>query len=103
MHCGARAVETDRKLETMRGHADNFFNRTRVTNRPPSPETEAAGSSTVDSKYLYLQQWRRWKTTDFFHFCEFSPNTSAPCCLDIQRNKDHLQKHEVVCGCNCDI
>ena len=27
----------------------------------------------------------------------------APCCVDIQRDKDHLQKHEVVCGCNCDI
>ena len=66
-------------------------------------ETEAAGSSTVDSKYLFLQQWRRWKTTDFFHFCNFSPNISAPCCVDIQRDKDHLQKHEVVCGCNCDI
>ena len=34
--------ETDRKLETMRRHADNFFNRTRVTNRPPSPETKVA-------------------------------------------------------------
>ena len=31
--------ETDRRLETMRRHADNFFNQTRVTNRPPSPET----------------------------------------------------------------
>ena len=66
-------------------------------------DTGAAGPSTVDSKYLYLQHWRRRKTTDFFPFCEFSPNTSAPCCLDIQRDKDHLQKHEVVCGCNCDI
>ena len=66
-------------------------------------ETEAAGSSTVDSKYLFLQQWRRWKTTDFFPFCNFSPNISAPCCVDIQRDRDHLQKHEVVCGCNCDI
>ena len=66
-------------------------------------ETEAAGSSTVDSKYIFLQQWRRWKTTDFFPFCNFSPNISAPCCVDIQRDKDHLQKHEVVCGCNCDI
>ena len=26
----------------MRKNADNFFNRTRVTNRPPSPETESA-------------------------------------------------------------
>ena len=34
--------ETYRKLETMRRHADNFFNRTRVTNNPPSPETEVA-------------------------------------------------------------
>ena len=42
-------------------------------------------------------------TTDFFPFCNFSPNISAPCCVDIQRDKDHLQKHEVVCGCNCDI
>ena len=37
-----KELETDRKLETMRRHADNFFNRTRVTNRPPSPETEVA-------------------------------------------------------------
>ena len=34
--------ETNRRLETMRRHADNFFNWTRVTNRPPSPETEVA-------------------------------------------------------------
>ena len=33
--------ETDRKRETIRRHADNFFNRTRVTNRPPSPETDS--------------------------------------------------------------
>ena len=34
--------ETDGRLETMRRNADNFFNRTQVTNRPPSPETEVA-------------------------------------------------------------
>ena len=34
--------ETDRRLETMRRNAHNFFNRTQVTNRPPSPETEVA-------------------------------------------------------------
>ena len=41
--------ETDRKLETIRRH-DNFFNRTRVTNRPPSPKTEVARFQRIRAK-----------------------------------------------------
>ena len=38
-----------------------------------------------------------------FLFVNFHQIHRPPCRLDIQGDKDHLQKHEVVCACNCDI
>ena len=57
----------------------------------------------IVSIYIYNCGDEDGITIDFFLFYEISPNTSAPCCLDIQGDKDPLQKHEVVCGCNCTI
>ena len=50
-----KELETDRKLETMRRHADNFFNRTRVTNRLPSPETDRAHPAISHCSHLLLK------------------------------------------------
>ena len=42
----------------MKRHADNFFNRTRATNRPPSPETEVARHQRIKAETVVQEVCR---------------------------------------------